>query len=108
MQITIVAFVILGAIAGMMTPGLEPPFGMPDYLVHMLTFFICSLAILSLRPDAYKTSLVAMLLFAIFMEVSQFLVPTRAPELTDVICNLAGVLGAYAIYPYIYQKQQIE
>ncbi|MGH1350320.1 MAG: VanZ family protein [Methyloligellaceae bacterium] len=105
MQLTIVSLVVLGTIAGMLTPGLKPPFSMPDYLVHTITFFVCCLCVLSLNLQRYKAALTIMLIFAVGVEVGQFLVPARSPEVIDVACNIAGTLMASAVYRQIIINQ---
>ncbi len=105
MQFAIVSFIILGTIMGMLTPGLKPPLGMPDYLIHSITFFICSLGILSLNLQKYKSTLTILLAFAVILEISQLLVPGRSLEIMDMASNIAGTLAACAVYPKLSMKQ---
>lgn len=97
MRYILVSFIMVIAVAGMMTPGLKPPLNLSDEAAHMLTFLACTLALLSIREIPKNYALVMMFLTAFLLEGAQFLVPARSPEIIDVICNLSGVLLATLI-----------
>lgn len=94
-------------------PGDSLPSPVPDYLAHFIEYAL--LALVAARafhggfravpaPPLHRVlgpTAVLCLLWAISDELHQSLVPGRVPSVRDLLADLAGVLAACTVFPWL-------
>ena len=72
------------------------PFG--DKSNHTLAFAVLTLLLLYAYRSRYFSAFAWMLLYGIFIEISQLFAINRSSEVLDVVADVSGVLAGIAIY----------
>ena len=92
--ITIIAVYILA----MLPQESAPTLGWGDKGNHILAFVVMSiLLILSYRISLYRVAIL-MVVYGVWIEISQYFTPTRSADYRDVVADSIGVAIAILIY----------
>ena len=86
------------------------PFG--DKSNHFLAFAVLTILLLHAYRTKYITAFAWMLLYGIFIEVSQLFTVNRSSEILDVVADTIGIVIGIAIYKsvarFYYSARQSE
>jgi VanZ family protein len=93
--VTIAVTYILAVIPQQDTPKLTP---LNDKGNHVLAFLVLTLLLLWAYRMRYLTTFAFMVLYGIFIELSQLFTHDRSGELLDVVADSVGVVGGILIY----------
>ncbi len=63
---------------------------------HFLAFFVLFLLFKKAYPNlTCKKKILLLILYAIFIEIVQYFLPTRAAEFLDIVVDISGIFTAY-------------
>ena len=73
-----------------------------DRLNHAVAFMVLYLLLERAHPAvSIKNRVLLLFIFAVFIEVIQYFLPTRFAAVSDVLADAAGVIVAIFILPYL-------
>ena len=82
---------VLLIISVMLHPDAKPPFGMADWLAHVLLYYVVAMMLILAQPASLGLSVGLVLGLATLTEALQVLIPNRQADATDLIANLVGI-----------------
>jgi len=71
---------------------------------HFIAFGVLTFLILYGYRVRYHIAFVLMLLYGIWIEITQLFIVNRYAEVMDVVADVVGIVGAMVIY-WVYQKK---
>ena len=75
-----------------------------DKMHHILSFFILGILLSFAYEIKYRYTFLFLLLYGIFMEVSQLFSINRCAEVMDVFADLIGIVIAITLYTYLKKR----
>ena len=96
-------FAFIGSyIAAVLPQDLAPvigPFG--DKTHHILAFFILGILLRLAYEMKYRYAFLFLLMYGIFIEISQLFAINRSAEIMDVVADLIGTVIGITLYTYL-------
>ena len=78
-----------------------PLFAWADKANHVFAFIVLGLLLRLSYGITYWRAIVLLLVFGIFIELSQYMTPSRSAEIQDIGADLIGIFVGLKLYKYI-------
>ncbi len=88
--------------AAMLPQEMAPTIGtLSDKAHHLLAFVVLGLLLRLSYPINYWYGLLWLMLFGVFIEISQYYTPERCAEYKDVVADTIGTFIGFKLYKYL-------